>query len=70
VSHSADIREKVSPFSSELEFMKRIVVINDHPDKESFNSAVADSYIKAATHAGAQVRYIPIGELKWMLRTG
>ncbi|REA62890.1 hypothetical protein DSL64_08200 [Dyadobacter luteus] len=50
--------------------MKRIVVINDHPDKESFNSAVADSYIKAATHAGAQVRYIPIGELKWMLRTG
>jgi len=43
--------------------MKKIVVINGHPDKGSFNSAIAHSYIKAAMDSGSEVRYIAIGEL-------
>lgn len=43
--------------------MKKIVVVNGHPDKESFNSAIALSYIQSALDVGAEVRYIPIGEL-------
>ncbi|HCA10047.1 NAD(P)H-dependent oxidoreductase [Chryseobacterium sp.] len=43
--------------------MKKIVVVNGHPDKESFNGAIARSYIQSALDAGAEVRYIPIGEL-------
>ncbi|PRD57138.1 NAD(P)H-dependent oxidoreductase [Sphingobacterium gobiense] len=43
--------------------MKKIVVINGHPNKESFNSAIAHSYIASALAAGAEVRYIAIGEL-------
>ncbi|MBD1426192.1 NAD(P)H-dependent oxidoreductase [Sphingobacterium arenae] len=43
--------------------MKKIVVINGHPNKESFNSAIAHSYINSALAAGSEVRYIAIGEL-------
>ncbi len=43
--------------------MKKIVVINGHPYKESFNSALAHSYIQSAINAGSEVRYIAIGEL-------
>ncbi|AMP98265.1 NAD(P)H dehydrogenase [Pedobacter cryoconitis] len=43
--------------------MKKIVVINGHPNKESFNAALAQSYIKSALEAGSEVRYIAIGEL-------
>jgi len=43
--------------------MKKIVVINGHPDKESFNSAIAQTYITSAISLGTEVRYIPIGEL-------
>lgn len=43
--------------------MKKIVVINGHPNKESFNSAIAHSYLTSALGAGAEVRYIAIGEL-------
>ena len=43
--------------------MKKIVVINGHPDKNSFNSAIAHSYIKSASDAGSEVRYIAIGEM-------
>ena len=43
--------------------MKKIVVINGHPNKESFNSAIAHSYINSALSLGSQVRYIAIGEL-------
>jgi len=43
--------------------MKKIVVINGHPDQESFNSALAHSYVKSASEAGAEVRYIAIGKL-------
>jgi NAD(P)H dehydrogenase (quinone) len=43
--------------------MKKIVVINGHPDKNSFNSAIAHSYTKSALDAGSEVRYIAIGEM-------
>jgi len=43
--------------------MKKIVVINGHPNKDSFNSVIADSYIQSAINAGSEVRYIVIGEL-------
>lgn len=43
--------------------MKKIVVINGHPNKESFNHALANAYIEAATNKGAEVKYISIGEL-------
>lgn len=43
--------------------MGKIVVINGHPDKESFNSAIAHAYITSALDLGTEVRYIPIGEL-------
>jgi len=43
--------------------MKKILVINGHPDKESFNAVIAESYIKSALKAGSEVRYLAIGEL-------
>lgn len=45
--------------------MKKIVVINGHPDQNSFNSAIAESYISAASASGAEVRYIAIGNLNF-----
>ncbi|WP_367867612.1 NAD(P)H-dependent oxidoreductase [Pedobacter sp. WC2423] len=43
--------------------MKKILVINGHPNKESFNAVIAQSYIKSALEAGSEVRYIEIGAL-------
>lgn len=43
--------------------MKRILVINGHPNQESFNTSIAQSYINAALIAGSEVRYIAIGTL-------
>lgn len=43
--------------------MKKILVINGHPNKDSFNSVIAHTYIKSALEAGSEVRYIAIGEL-------
>ena len=43
--------------------MRKIVVINGHPDPLSFNAAIAQSYIKSARDAGSEVRYIAIGAL-------
>ncbi|MBL1409928.1 NAD(P)H-dependent oxidoreductase [Sphingobacterium faecale] len=45
--------------------MKKILVINGHPDKKSFNTALAQSYINSAINKGAEVRYIPISDLKF-----
>ena len=45
--------------------MKKIVVINGHPNKESFNHALANAYIEAASNKGAEVKYISIGELEF-----
>ncbi|MGE8525325.1 NAD(P)H-dependent oxidoreductase [Chryseobacterium rhizosphaerae] len=43
--------------------MKKILVINGHPDQESFNTAIAHAYMDSAKATGAEVRYIAIGEL-------
>ncbi len=43
--------------------MRKIVVINGHPDPLSFNAAIAQSYIQSASDAGSEVRYIAIGSL-------
>ncbi|PVH26779.1 NAD(P)H-dependent oxidoreductase [Sphingobacterium corticibacter] len=45
--------------------MKKILVINGHPNKASFNSAIAQSYIYSARDNGAEVRYVAIGELNF-----
>jgi len=42
---------------------KKIVVINGHPDKESFNFAVANRYKEEAEKSGAEVREIIIADL-------
>ncbi len=41
---------------------KRIVIILGHPDKESYNFALAKAYKKGAEQSGAEVREIIISE--------
>jgi NAD(P)H dehydrogenase (quinone) len=36
--------------------MKKILIINGHPDKESFNFALAEAYKKGAIASGAEMR--------------
>ncbi|MDN3673275.1 NAD(P)H-dependent oxidoreductase [Flavobacterium branchiarum] len=43
--------------------MQKIVVINGHPDENSFNCVIAHSYMKSALEVGSEVRYVAIGEL-------
>ncbi|MCK8521554.1 NAD(P)H-dependent oxidoreductase [Aquimarina sp. D1M17] len=43
--------------------MKKIVIINGHPDKKSFNYALSEAYKKGAQKAGAEVQEINIREL-------
>lgn len=43
--------------------MKKILIINGHPDKESFNFSLAESYKKGAVASGAEVKEIVIREL-------
>jgi len=45
--------------------MKKILVINGHPNKESYNNALKESYIKGAKSAGFDVEDIQIGDLKF-----
>lgn len=45
--------------------MKKILVILGHPDKNSFNGAIARTYIKSAKQAGHQVESAYLGELKF-----
>lgn len=45
--------------------MKKILVINCHPDKESFNFGLAQSYRKGALQAGAEVEEIVIADLQF-----
>jgi putative NADPH-quinone reductase len=40
-----------------------ILLIQGHPDKESYNSALAEAYKKGAISSGAEVREIVIAEL-------
>ncbi|AZA90317.1 Putative NADPH-quinone reductase (modulator of drug activity B) [Chryseobacterium nakagawai] len=43
--------------------MKKIAIINGHPNKESFNFGVAEAYKSGALEAGAEVKEITIAEL-------
>lgn len=45
--------------------MKKILLLNGHPDKESFNYAISESYKIGAIASGAEVKEIKIGELKF-----
>lgn len=43
--------------------MKKILIINGHPDVESFNFALSEAYKKGAAQAGADVKEINIRQL-------
>lgn len=43
--------------------MKKILIINGHPNRESFDSALAEAYKKGAIGSGADVKEIIIREL-------
>lgn len=45
--------------------MKKILIINGHPNPSSFNFAIAESYLKGAIASGAEVDTITIAELKF-----
>lgn len=45
--------------------MKKILIINGHPNKESFNFAIAESYCKAALESEAKAKKIIISELNF-----
>jgi len=44
---------------------KRILIINGHPDKESFNFGLSDAYQKGAKNSNAEVRVINIRALEF-----
>ncbi|OGY93559.1 MAG: NADPH:quinone reductase [Candidatus Komeilibacteria bacterium RIFOXYC2_FULL_45_12] len=44
---------------------KKILLILGHPDKNTFNGALAEAYETAALAAGAEVRRLNLGELKF-----
>lgn len=46
-----------------MSIMKKILIINGHPNKESFNFGIAESYRKGAVESGAEVKEIIIAEL-------
>lgn len=45
--------------------MKKILVINGHPDKESFSYGLSESYIKGAIKSGVEIKKINIRELNF-----
>ncbi|WP_177734397.1 NAD(P)H-dependent oxidoreductase [Flavobacterium inviolabile] len=45
--------------------MKKIVIINGHPNKESFNFALAEAYQKGAEQSNAVISTITIAELNF-----
>lgn len=45
--------------------MKKILIINGHPNSSSFNFGIADSYLKGAIASGAEVDTITIADLKF-----
>jgi len=45
--------------------VKKILIINGHPSKESFNFAIAESYKNGALKSGAQIQEIIISELNF-----
>jgi len=45
--------------------MKKILIINGHPNPSSFNFGIAESYLKGAIASGAEVDTITIANLKF-----
>lgn len=45
--------------------MKKIAIINGHPNKESFNVGVIEAYKQGARQAGAEVKEIVIADLNF-----
>jgi putative NADPH-quinone reductase len=45
--------------------MPKILLINGHPDKESFNFAIAEAYKKGALSSGAELQEIVIRDLQF-----
>jgi NAD(P)H dehydrogenase (quinone) len=45
--------------------MKKIAVINGHPDAGSFNSALANAYKEGAENSGAEIREIIVREISF-----
>jgi NAD(P)H dehydrogenase (quinone) len=43
----------------------KILLINGHPDKESYNHALAASYLRGAMNSGAEVKEIVISDLEF-----
>lgn len=52
--------------------MKNVLIILGHPDKESFNGAIARAYAQEAEKQGAQVKLLYLGDLQFdpILRLG
>ncbi|TLS48402.1 NAD(P)H-dependent oxidoreductase [Paenibacillus antri] len=44
---------------------KKVLVVNGHPDPESFCAALADAYAEGANRADADVRVIHVGRLEF-----
>lgn len=45
--------------------MKKILLIQGHPDRESFNFALSEAYKKGAKSSGAEVRELIVADLKF-----
>ncbi len=45
--------------------MKKVLIINGHPDKESFNYALSSAYIKGADKTDSSISQINIAELEF-----
>ena len=45
--------------------MQKILLINGHPDKESFNYALSEAYKKGALKSGAEIKEINIRDLNF-----
>jgi len=45
--------------------MKKILIINGHPDKESYNYALSEAYKTGASSSGAEIKVINIADLKF-----
>lgn len=45
--------------------MKKILIINGHPNRESFNFGICESYRKGAEESGAEIKEIVIADLNF-----
>ncbi|MGL5277098.1 NAD(P)H-dependent oxidoreductase [Myroides sp.] len=45
--------------------MKKITIINGHPNKEAFNFGVVEAYAKGAVFSGAEIRHITLAEMEF-----